>query len=228
MGKMVQRGYVPSDKREFSEDGMEKLLAAGSNLYYLLNRGYPIKSASVFVGNHYLLSERQRLALVRAISPKEKIRLRMDKELKGSLEAVSYTHLPQVVADAITYLRIACGFIAVSYTHLDVYKRQTLYRARLSDDKSPVQDEYGHYEKGEVYASWISGCLYDDNGNLKLDGNGQPIPTPQPHWIDHIPVGYYVLEETACPYEQGYVQSADVNIHIEETGNVQSLSLIHI
>ena len=58
MGKMVQRGYVPSDKREFSEDGMEKLLAAGSNLYYLLNRGYPIKSASVFVGNHYLLSER--------------------------------------------------------------------------------------------------------------------------------------------------------------------------
>ena len=56
MGKMVQRGYVPSDKREFSEDGMEKLLAAGSNLYYLLNRGYPIKSASVFVGNHYLLS----------------------------------------------------------------------------------------------------------------------------------------------------------------------------
>ena len=36
----------------------------------------------------------------------------------------------------------------------------TLYRARLSDDKSPVQDEYGHYEKGEVYASWISGCLY--------------------------------------------------------------------
>ena len=86
MGKMVERGYVPSDKREFSEDGMEKLLAAGSNLYYLLNRGYPIKSASVFVGNHYLLSERQRLALVRAISPKEKIRLRMDKELKGSLE----------------------------------------------------------------------------------------------------------------------------------------------
>ena len=101
----------------------------------------------------------------------------------------------------------------------------TLYRARLSDDKSPVQDEYGHYEKGEVYASWISGCLYDDNGNLKLDGNGQPIPTPQPHWIDHIPVGYYVLEETACPYEQGYVQSADVNIHIEETGNVQSFEM---
>ena len=86
MEKMVKRGYVPSDKREFSEDGVRKLRAAGSNLYYLLNRGYPIKSASVFVGNHYLLSERQRLALVRAVSPKENIRLRMDKELKGGLE----------------------------------------------------------------------------------------------------------------------------------------------
>ena len=100
----------------------------------------------------------------------------------------------------------------------------TLYRARLSDDGSPVQDENGHYEKGEVYASWISGCLYDD-GNIKLDGNGRPIPTPQPHWIDHIPIGYYVLEETACPYEQGYVQSEEVNIHIEETGNVQSFEM---
>ena len=32
-----------------------------------------------------------------------------------------------------------------------------------------------------------------------------PIPTDEPHWIDHIPVGFYVLEETLCPYDQGYV-----------------------
>lgn len=66
---------------------------------------------------------------------------------------------------------------------------------------------------------------YDDDGNLELDGNGQPIPTAQPHWIDHIPIGFYVLEETACPYEQGYVQSAQVNIHVTETGDVQSFEM---
>ena len=35
-----------------------------------MNRGYKIKGASTFIGNHYLLSERQRLALVRGIVSK--------------------------------------------------------------------------------------------------------------------------------------------------------------
>ena len=34
-----------------------------------------------------------------------------------------------------------------------------------------------------------------------------------------------MLEETICPYEQGYVRSASVNIDIEETGNVQSFEM---
>lgn len=51
-----------------------------------MNQGYNIKGASVFVGNHYLLSERQRLALTRAISPAKNIKLRTDKEDNGNLE----------------------------------------------------------------------------------------------------------------------------------------------
>ena len=38
-----------------------------------------MKSASVFVGNHYMLSERQRLALVRMVSPEEQLVLRTQK-----------------------------------------------------------------------------------------------------------------------------------------------------
>ena len=55
-------------------------------MYYLLNRNYPIKPASTFIGNHYLLSERQRLAIVRAVSSKENIEKRKAKEVKGSLK----------------------------------------------------------------------------------------------------------------------------------------------
>lgn len=58
-----------------------------------------------------------------------------------------------------------------------------------------------------------------------MDDQGRPIPTTEPHWIDHIPVGFYVLEETICPYEQGYVQSVSVNIDVLETGNVQSFEM---
>lgn len=82
MCKTVQRGYSPNDKAEFYGDAARKLHLAGQDLYYLLDRGYPIKSASVFIGNHFLLSERQRLALVRAVSPSESIENRKNKELE--------------------------------------------------------------------------------------------------------------------------------------------------
>ena len=78
---------------------------------------------------------------------------------------------------------------------------------------------------GQVYASWISGYSYDDAGNLKTDENGEWTETDEPHWIDHIPVGEYVLEETECPYEQGYVQKKRENIQILETENVQSFTM---
>lgn len=75
----VKRGYVPTDERELVAQ-IDKLRAAGADLYYLVNRGYPIKSASVFIGNHYLLSERQRMALVRSVSPEKSIRRRKETE----------------------------------------------------------------------------------------------------------------------------------------------------
>lgn len=81
MRKSVQRGYAPDDGTEFGAAAVPGLRRAAQNLYYLLNQGYPIKGASVFVGNHYLLSERQRTALVRAVSSQENIENRGAKEL---------------------------------------------------------------------------------------------------------------------------------------------------
>lgn len=86
MCKVVKRGYFASDEKEFKGIHLDKLYKAGQDLYYLLNQGYNIKGASVFVGNHYLLSERQRLALSRAISPEKNIKIRKDKEIKDNLE----------------------------------------------------------------------------------------------------------------------------------------------
>ncbi|QHQ62104.1 DUF434 domain-containing protein [Anaerocolumna sedimenticola] len=76
----TNRGSVPTDTKEFSQDSYVILLQAQKDIFYLLERGYPIKSASTFVGNHYLLSERQRLALVRATSTYKIINERKNKE----------------------------------------------------------------------------------------------------------------------------------------------------
>ena len=82
MSTVVKRGYSPNDQKEFGNQAIEILYKAGKDLQYLLNQGYNIKGASTFVGNHYLLSERQRLALVRAISANESIKIRRDKEIE--------------------------------------------------------------------------------------------------------------------------------------------------
>ncbi|MDU4861112.1 MAG: DUF434 domain-containing protein [Terrisporobacter othiniensis] len=86
MCKIVKRGHFPSDEKEFTGKHVDKLYKAGQDLYYLLNQGYNIKGASVFVGNHYLLSERQRLALSRAISSEKNIKIRKEKEVKDNLK----------------------------------------------------------------------------------------------------------------------------------------------
>lgn len=84
--KNVRRGYAPADEKEFGEEALAVLRKAGGEISWLINRGYPIKNAAVFVGNHYMLSERQRLALVRSIAPEKSLAVRREKRLDGSLE----------------------------------------------------------------------------------------------------------------------------------------------
>ncbi len=85
MSKTVKRGYVPSDTKEFYGASVANLYEAAKDLQYLLDRGYRIKAASVMIGNHYMFSERQRLALVRAVSTLAQTKARKQKEITGSL-----------------------------------------------------------------------------------------------------------------------------------------------
>lgn len=79
--EVVRRGYVPKDAVEFGPKATEKLSAAAQELVFLMERGYDTKSASTFVGNHHLLSERQRLALARIVSTPSAVQARKQKEL---------------------------------------------------------------------------------------------------------------------------------------------------
>ena len=84
----VKRGYMPKDTVEFGPKAAAKLTAAAQELAFLLDRGYDTKSASTFVGNHHLLSERQRLALARITSPRAALEERERKRLREAPEAL--------------------------------------------------------------------------------------------------------------------------------------------
>jgi len=77
----TRRGYVDTDKREFSIESLVDLKKAQEEIHWLLDRNYPIKNAVTFVGNHYMLSNRQRMALTRATSSTLAIKERNRKEV---------------------------------------------------------------------------------------------------------------------------------------------------
>ena len=86
--EIVRRGYEPKDAVEFGPKALQKLNAAAQELVFLMNRGYDTKTASTFIGNHHLLSERQRLALARIISAREALKTREDKRLASPPESL--------------------------------------------------------------------------------------------------------------------------------------------
>lgn len=79
--KEIRRGYERKDEKEFKESA-ELLKTASEEIQFLIDRHYPLSNAVEFVGNHHLLSKRQRNALSRSLDSTEKIEARKSKEIK--------------------------------------------------------------------------------------------------------------------------------------------------
>ena len=77
----AKRGFVPEDERNFAPEAIETLKTASRHIAWLLDEGYDLKKASTFVGNHFLLSERQRMAIVRSVASRKQITSRIAKEI---------------------------------------------------------------------------------------------------------------------------------------------------
>lgn len=76
----AKRGYVPEDDRNFSPASVDAMRKASRHIIYLINEGYDLKQASTFVGNHFVFSERQRLALMRSVATSQQLKARKEKE----------------------------------------------------------------------------------------------------------------------------------------------------
>jgi hypothetical protein len=61
----THRGPAPQDARLFTDRQLAKLRAAASDLCWLLDRGYALRSSVELVGNRHALARRQRMALSR-------------------------------------------------------------------------------------------------------------------------------------------------------------------
>ena len=77
----AKRGFVPKDERYFSPTALETLRMASQHITYLIDNGYDLKQASTFVGDHFQLSERQRVAIMRSVATSEQLADRRAKEV---------------------------------------------------------------------------------------------------------------------------------------------------
>ena len=77
----AKRGFVPEDVKNFSPQALDIMRTASRHVCYLANEGYDLKQATTFVGNHYLLSERQRLAIMRSVATQVQIENRQKKQV---------------------------------------------------------------------------------------------------------------------------------------------------
>ncbi|MDW7659566.1 MAG: DUF434 domain-containing protein, partial [Bacillota bacterium] len=87
----TRRGYNPQDISDFSPEALYRLRLAQQELLWLLDRGYPMNSASNFVCGHHQLTSRQRSALQRAtdrsvcLEKRQLSRLTLDNLKNGPL-----------------------------------------------------------------------------------------------------------------------------------------------
>ncbi|MFC2662738.1 MAG: DUF434 domain-containing protein [Eubacterium sp.] len=82
--RTVRRGFSPKDEKQFSDESVQLLRRAAEEVRFLLNHGYPLKPVTKFVGNHYLFSERQRLALARSTASDNQLAGRKSREISLS------------------------------------------------------------------------------------------------------------------------------------------------
>ena len=82
----AKRGFVPEDARNFSSAALPTLRTAARHIAYLINEDYDLKQATTFVGNRFLLSERQRLALMRSLATGVQLERRGAKETTTGAE----------------------------------------------------------------------------------------------------------------------------------------------
>ena len=81
---------MPTDERDFSLTSLEKLQTAAEEVFYLISRGYPTTPTTRFVGDHYQLSERQRLALARSVSPLQSVLSRRSRQVTDIKDQTIY------------------------------------------------------------------------------------------------------------------------------------------
>ncbi len=112
--KRKHRGPHPDDVRLFAAKNTDVLRSAVADYSMLLSRGYAVKSSLKLVGDHFALTERQRLAIMRSACSDDQLAGRLAKrldvgELKGRPIVIDGYNLLITIESALSGATIFIG-----------------------------------------------------------------------------------------------------------------------
>ena len=150
----AKRGYVPEDEKNFSSAALEKMRIASRHVGFLINEGYDLKQAATFVGNHFLLSERQRLASMRGLATKEQLVERSRKEVSSVSGRTVYIDGFNIIITLEVLLCDSILFSCMDGTIRDLAALRGTYRI-IPETKGAVQLLLKTLQEMDVQAAHI-------------------------------------------------------------------------
>ena len=109
-------------------------------------------------------------------------------------------------------------YLENDYTKLEVSKLDMTSREEIEGAELTLYEAYREYDDSD--RGWHLEILWDTDDE-EVVAEHWVSDGKTPHWVDHIMPGDYILRETRAPSESGYVTASDVEVIIEETGEVQ-------
>ena len=127
---------------------------ASRHVGYLINEGYDLKQAATFVGNHFLLSERQRLAIMRSLATKEQLAERSRKEVSSVSGKAVYIDGFNIIITLEVLLSDSILFSCMDETIRDLAALRGTYRI-IPETKGAVQLLLKSLQEMDVQAAHI-------------------------------------------------------------------------
>ena len=119
------------------------------------------------------------------------------------------------------------GYVTAEPVYFEVKDTSEIQQVVMEDDHTKVEFTKTDITTGEpVVGAQLAVIPLDENGEPKLGETFETwITDENPHLIEYLPIGDYILRETVAPFDAGYVTAEDVRFTVDNTGIVQKVEM---
>ena len=119
------------------------------------------------------------------------------------------------------------GYVTAEPVYFEVKDTSDIQQVVMEDDHTKVEFTKTDITTGEpVVGAQLAVIPLDENGEPKLGETFETwITDENPHLIEYLPIGDYILRETVAPFDAGYVTAEDVRFTVDNTGIVQKVEM---